>query len=634
MFSMLTAGQTPAPLPFLSPVFGDHMVMQRDRPNTFWGWAAPGTSVRVTIGGHSGAGVADAAGKWSARVSPPAVGGPYKVEIDGSQHVELNDVLVGDVWVCSGQSNMEMGIGLVNNAAAEIAAANHPDIRLYTVPHATSYDPIPVNGGTWAQCSPATVSAGGWSGFSAVAYFFGRELNQRLKVPIGLVHTSWGGTIAEAWTSREALIPMKDFDGGLAQIDAAKNAKVTPYAQLVDEWFAKNDPGTSANWQSADFDDSSWKTAGAKTDFDSIGLGKFDGLVWYRREIEIPEGTKTDGATLSLGKIDDIDYTWVNGRSVGSIANWAADRNYAIPAGVLHPGKNVIAVRVMDTGGGGGLYSPASDLFLKLADGSQIPLGENWRYNVAGELAKFAQFPQDVSNNPNVPTVLYNGMIAPLVPLAIKGAIWYQGESNADRGKQYQRLLPTMIGDWRKRFGQGDFPFLIVQLANFMDPPKEPSDEAWAYLREAQTMTADHVRNAGLAVTIDIGDQVDIHPKNKQEVGLRLALQALRVAYGQNVVASGPTFRSVKSEGDAIRVTFNHTDGGLVAKGGKVEGFAIAGADGKFHWATGEIIGNSVLLRSPQVPQPVAVRYAWASNPSATLYNGSGLPAVPFRSDK
>lgn len=631
---LVTAAFAQSSLPFLSPVFGDHMVLQRDKPNTFWGWTTPGSTVRVTVGGRSGSGNAGPDGKWMARVMPPAVGGPYQVQVDGTEHRTLTDVLVGDVWICSGQSNMEMGMGLINNAKEEISNANNPNIRLYLLPHATSYDPIQVNPAQWQQTTPENIASGGWSGFSAAAYFFGRTLNQRLNVPIGLVQTCWGGTIAEAWTSRPGLIPMQDFNARLAQIDAAKTTQVTPYAQLVDEWFRKNDPGSGMSWQNPEFNDSDWKTAGTATDFDSIGLGQFDGLVWYRREFTIPEDTSLDGAAISLGKIDDADTSWVNGRMVGAMSSWDATRRYSLPSGTLHAGRNVVAVRVMDTGGGGGLYSPPSDLYVQLADGTKIPLGGDWRYNVAGELSKFPAFPQDIANNPNVPTVLYNGMIAPLVPLAVKGAIWYQGESNADRAYQYRTLLPTMISDWRRSFGQGDFPFFIVQLANFMQVPAQPVDDAWAELREAQAMTARRVRNSGLAVAIDIGDANDIHPKDKQDVGKRLALAALKVAYGQNIPYSGPTYRSMSKQGDAIKLTFDHTDGGLMVKGGKLGGFAIAGADKKFYWADAELIGNTILVRSPQVPDPIAVRYAWAANPpAANLYNGADLPAVPFRTD-
>jgi len=622
-------------LPFLSPVFGDHMVLQRDRTNTLWGWTTPGEPVTVTIQGRKSRGVADKSGKWMVKITPPPVGGPYQVSIDGPSHALLQDVLVGDVWICSGQSNMEMGVGLVKNAGGEIAAADHPGIRLFLSPHATSYDPIPVNPGTWAVCSPTSIAQGGWGGFSASAYFFGRELNRRLRVPIGLVQTCWGGTIAEAWTSRPGLKPMRDFDASLAQIEATKNAKGTPYSQLVTEWFAKNDPGVPGGWAAPEYDDSKWRSVGTTTNFDKIGLSKFDGMVWYRGIVDLPADAPTDGAVVNLGMIDDADNTWVNGKAVGALTQWNVERHYTIPSGVLKPGRNVVAVRVLDTGAEGGLYSPESDLNVKLSDGRVIPFGGSWKVQEAGELSKFTPYPQDVSNNPNVPTVLYNGMIAPLVPLAIRGAIWYQGESNADRAKQYQRLMPTLIKDWRKQWNQGDFPFFIVQLANYMEAPKDPSDIGWAPLREAQTLTTKKVKNTGLAVAIDIGDAGDIHPKDKQNVGYRLALAALKVAYGQEISYSGPSYRSMKVEGDRIRLSFDHVDNGLKLKAGDVQphSFQVAGPDKKFYWATAQIDGNQIVVRAPDVAKPVAVRYAWASNPPANVYNGSDLPMVPFRTD-
>lgn len=440
------------------------MVLQRDRPNTFWGWTSPGQKVTVTISGHSSSSVAAGDGKWMAKISPPPVGGPYTVKIDGPSHVELDDVLVGDVWICSGQSNMEFGIGRANNSADEIKNAGHPNMRLFLFPHATSFVPLSTGEATWKVCSPQTVTEGGWDGFSAVAYFFGRDLQDHLKVPIGLVETCWGGTIAEAWTSRPSLEKLGDFNRALDQVASQQ-----------------------------------------------------DGI------------------------------------------------NQGIQVG-----------------------------------------------------------------NPNVPTVLYNGMIAPLVPLAIKGAIWYQGESNVGRAAQYKRLLPAMIEDWRQAWGEGEFPFFIVQIANYMQRHKDPVEDAWAELREAQTYTAEHVRNAGLAVTIDIGDGDDIHPKDKQDVGKRLALAALHTAYGEDLAYSGPVYQSKSTEGSTLVLEFSHTDGGLKSDGDP-KGFEVAGPDHKFYWADAKIVGNTVVLSSPEVKDPVDARYAWDTNPEATLYNGAGLPAVPFR---
>ncbi len=621
-----------AQLPFLSPMFSSHMVLQRDRPNTFWGWATPGEHVTVSVADHRSSGIADPSGRWTVRLSPPPTGGPYTVKVDGSSHIQLDDVLVGDVWICSGQSNMEMGIGMVRNGQAEIATAAFPSIRLYMVQRKVALQPAALPVGSWAACTSDTVSTNGWGGFSAAAYFFGRELNQRLKIPIGLVETCWGGTVAEAWTSRQGLLPFREFQPSLNAIDEVLRGSTETPTQRFDKWYRAYDAG-SANgdmWASLVFDDSSWKSADPPT-YEAVGLDKFDGVVWYRKEVTLPDPLPDGAATIQLGTVDDMDTTWVNGMRVGESFAYNDFRKYAIPAGLLKPGRNVITVRCLDTGGLGGLYTPAKHI-LTLGDGKQVQIVGAWKYMAGADLTKSGAVPAILNDDPNVPTVLYNGMIAPVVPLAIKGAIWYQGESNVGRAPQYQKLLPAMIGDWRRSFGQGDFPFFIAQIANFGQRHPEPVDDDWAELREAQTFTASRVRNTGLAVLIDIGEGRDIHPKDKQDVGLRLALSALHIAYGQRLPYSGPTFKSTSREGSKLRVKFDHADGGLKAGGDKLAGFQVAGSDHKFHWADAIIQGDEVLLSSSAVAEPILVRYAWDSDPEATLYNGAGLPAVPFRS--
>jgi sialate O-acetylesterase len=401
-------------------------------------------------------------------------------------------------------------------------------------------------------------------------------------------------------------------------------------------WYRANDAGTSATipWQSTLLDDSGWATMALPAAWEEAGLPGFDGVVWFRKEVELPASAVGKPMTLSLGTIDDQDATFVNGVPVGAMDTWNAMRSYAVPAGVARAGRNVIAVRVLDTSGAGGLTGKPEALTLQVEDGPAIPLAGPWRYKATADLTKAPPFPMSLGANPNLPTVLYNGMIAPVLPYAIKGSIWYQGESNAGRAWQYRTLLPTMIADWRQRFESGDFPFLIVSLANFMERKPEPSDSQWAELREAQAYTVQTVPKTGLAISVDIGDPVDIHPKNKQDVGHRLALAARKIAYGEKgLVASGPVFRGMAVEGNAIRLRFDNVGGGLVAKDGKLAGFAIAGADRKFVWAEARIDGDTIVVSSPAVPNPVAVRYAWADNPDATLFNKAGLPAVPFRTD-
>jgi len=381
----------------------------------------------------------------------------------------------------------------------------------------------------------------------------------------------------------------------------------------------------------------SWKTVNMPQPFEQAGLPDFDGLVWFRRNFEVPADWSGQNLKLSLGPIDDMDTTFINGVKVGQMNRYDLNRVYQVPAGLLKAGNNSIAVRVLDTGGVGGFTGKAEQMSLSasgVSDAKPLSLAGSWQMRDAAPLSKLPAPPSvPDANNPNVVTVLYNGMIAPLLPYAIKGAIWYQGESNAGRAEQYRRLLPTMIRDWRARFSLGDFPFYIVQLAAFQPTQPEPRDNDWAELREAQSLTARTVPDCGLAVAIDIGEANDIHPKNKAEVGRRLALCALAKTYGKKVEYSGPWYKSMKAKGNGISLSFDHVDGGLVAKGGELKGFAIAGADHKFAWANAVVEGKNVVVSSPQVPSPVAVRYAWDINPVCNLYNQAGLPAVPFRSD-
>lgn len=630
------AQQSPA-RPFLHPLFTNNTVLQRDVRAPIWGWASPGDKVTVEVAGLKASATADATGKWMVHIGPLQAGGPYTMTVSGPQTVTLTNVLVGDVWVCSGQSNMQMGIANVNNGEQEIAAAEYPRIRLFTVPDVIGLQPRETVAGKWDVCTPQTVAEGGWGGFSAVGYFFGRDLYRELHVPIGLIHTSWGGTPAEAWTSAEALSKLPEFRPAIAYLsqiggDPAKSAAA--YESLMAEWWRKNDPGSAEGlgWADPALSVADWKTMTLPTKWESAGLPNYDGVVWFRTTFDLPNLPESGDVTLSLGPIDDMDTTWVNGVKVGETNQYNVARTYKVPANILKRTGNVVAVRVLDTGGDGGLCGAPDQLYVETSGGRTSLAGE-WRYKPAADLTKTGPPPQRVDNNPNYPTVLYNAMIAPLIPFAIKGVIWYQGESNAGRAYQYRKLLPTMIADWRGRWGLGDFPFLIVQLANFMAPPKEPVEDAWAELREAQSMTAASVRNAGIAVAIDIGDAADIHPKNKQEVGRRLALVALAKTYGRHLEYAGPTYKSMSRHGNAIKLTFTHTEGGLVGKGGKLQGFAIGGSDRKFVWADAEIQGNAVIVSSPLVEHPVAVRYAWAANPVCNLYNGAGLPASPFRTD-
>ena len=639
----VTPGRADETKPFLHPLFTDSMVLQRGVADPVWGWTTPGQTITVRFHGKTAKAVADADGKWTAKIGPFKEGGPYTLTVEGPQKVTLHDVLIGDVWLCSGQSNMEFGLGNTLNADAEISAANYPNIRLFWVKDKVALTPQPTlttNG--WAVCTPQSVKVGAWNGFTAVGYFFGRDLYRDQHIPIGLIESNWGGTPAEAWTSAEALNTMPDFQPRVAAMKQILTQGTDP-AATMNQWYAKHDSGSiGKTWADPDLDTSAWKTMTLPTAWEAAGipeLAAFDGVVWFRKEVTLPAEWNGKEAALHLGPVDDRDTTYVNGVKVGSLNTFDAARNYTVPASVWKPGRNVIAVRVLDTGGEGGLDGKPEQMSLETAGQPAISLAGPWQYQVGTPLPADDPVPVLPGSNQNDPTVLYNGMIAPLVPFGLKGAVWYQGESNAGNGKQYQTLLPTLIGDWRSRFGS-EFPFYIVQLANF-DPhykpgaPAPPAQSGWAELREAQLLTSEKLPKTGLAVTIDVGDVSDIHPKDKQDVGHRLALAAEALTYGRKIEYSGPLYQSMAVEGSAIRLKFTHLGGGLVAKGrDTLQGFEIAGSDGNFVWADAKMDGDTVVVSSPSVTQPTDVRYAWADNPICNLFNKAGLPASPFRTGK
>jgi sialate O-acetylesterase len=632
-----SVSEVTAKMPLLHPLFSDDAVLQRDRQIPIWGWSSPGQTLTVGIDGKKFVKTrAGADGKWMARIGPYPAGGPHTLTVDGGlgELATRTNILFGDVWLCSGQSNMEMGIKMVNNAAAEVAAADYPNIRLFTVPKSVSVTPQKLVNSQWLPCTPTNIAAGGWGGFSATAYFFGRKLNQELGIPIGLLHSSWGGTIAEAWVTESALGEIKDFDEQVATVKAAA-AIETPFSELQDEWYAKADLGTKEDWANPTLDDSNWKSIKTPGDWEESPepeFKNFDGTGWYRHDVAVPTSWASKDLTLRLGTIDDDDTTYWNGVEIGRTVGVSALRNYKIPAAMVKAGKNVISIRAYDGVGRGGLYGDPALLKLELDSARAIPLAGEWKFKTSTRLADLGDAPKRI-DSPNTVTVLNNGMIAPLLPFAIKGAIWYQGESNAARAEQYERLLPTLIKSWRQQF---DYPlsFYIVQLAGFMQPDNEPRDDQWPNLREAQMRTAQTVPKTGIALAIDIGDAGDIHPKNKQDVGLRLALSALAQDYGKKVPKSGPTLKSVKRSGSNFVLRFDNTEGGLTLDGDNDRVFAVAGADKKFHWASAKVQGQTVVLNSAEVKEPTEARYAWSNFPRGNLHNGAGLPAAPFATDK
>jgi sialate O-acetylesterase len=504
-----------------NPLFADNAVLQQKMKVPVWGTADPGERVTVEIAGQTESTTAGADGKWMVSLKPMQAGGPFTLTISGKNKINFQNVLIGEVWLCSGQSNMERHLGLqpgqkpILNWEQEVRDATHPEIRQFYVVKKTAFNPESTVSGGWGVCSPETVKD-----FTAVGYFFGRDLHQTLHVPIGLVHSSWGGTPAEAWTSEAGLKTLPEFDGALADFagmkaDPARAERA--YETRLEAWYGANDPGSAAtaSWNAPDLKTESWKSMTLPTLWESAGEPDLDGVVWFRKTFELPAAFTDAPAELDLGMIDDIDTTWVNGVQIGATIGYNLVRKYPVPAGTLKPGRNVIAVRVLDTGGGGGIWGdqPLRLVWKNGAPAEPIYLSGAWQYRIGLNLKKGPWPPQAPGQGSSAPTVLYNGMIAPLVPYAMRGVIWYQGEANVGRERQYRSLFPAMIADWRRIWGEGDFPFLFVQIAPFSGMTPE--------IREAQLLTWQHTKNTAMAVTIDCGDATDIHPANKRPVGAR-----------------------------------------------------------------------------------------------------------------
>ena len=612
------------------------MVLQRDQPIAIWGKASPEERIRIRFNEKQYRTRADEYGKWSVQLASMPAGGPYDLQLLGENTITLKNVMVGDVWICSGQSNMEWIIERFPYADKEAEDANVADIRLFTVPRDKSFLPkTDITGGTWKAAIGDQIKD-----FSAVAYFFGRHLNESQKVPIGLISTSWGGTIIETWMSEDGLEQYDDFKGVLELNENGKLIETSRQLlaerkQWIDQYYQQG-PGMENHWYRTDTDHSNWGKMKVPGFWENQQLPDFDGVVWYRKEFYLLENQAEKDHVLNLERIHDHDIVWINGKKVGATFDNLNQRSYEIPARVLKPEKNVLVVRVFDIGGGGGFRGAPERFSIQPADTSSDPqiLAGTWKFKKGLDPSKtqIPTFPKSEIWPNDYPTLLYNAMINPLIPMSIKGAIWYQGESNAGRAEDYRKLFSGMIEDWRSKWGQGDFPFLFVQLAGFAT--KNENDD-WPALREAQAMALE-LPNTGMAVAVDIGEKDDIHPKNKQEVGRRLGLAALKVAYGQEVVHTGPVFKSMEINGQKAYLAFDFMTGGLQVKGryGYIKGFAIAGADQKFHWAKAYLENDKVVVYSENVAQPVAVRYAWENFPGdANLYNQAGLPMAPFRTD-
>ncbi|WP_243349194.1 sialate O-acetylesterase [Parabacteroides sp. FAFU027] len=657
-FSCMAKNQNTLVLPSL---FSQHMVLQQKEEVVFWGKS--NSEAEITIRGSWGETAKSKAakdGKWTSKLRTPGAGGPYKIEISNADTtILIDDVLIGEVWLASGQSNMEMRLkgwppaDTVQNSKNEIASASYQGIRMFTVAQELSDTPLSDVKAVWNVCNPQNAPD-----LSATAYFFAREVHKKLGVPVGVINSSWGGTPAESWVSNAGLSGMDDFKELLKKISVSslERKKINEWMKqlpAIDLSLTANSSGV--NWSHLDlkdaeaatenFNDRSWKTMQLPSALERGGIGEFDGVVWFRKEFEITD-EKPSSYKLSLGPIDDMDMTYVNGKLVGTTVKdglWQSGRVYEIPEGLLKKGKNVISVKVMDTGGGGGIWGKKEQLFLQNSEGGRIELAGEWKYLPSAEYRngklylfgidqfKFQEKPFcSMDLTPGTPTALFNAMIAPLTSYKIKGVIWYQGEANVGNAKQYERLFPALITDWRKQWNS-DVPFYFVQIA------------PWAYQNDYQKGKSQELRDAqrkalslpgtGMVVSMDIGNNANIHPANKQDVGKRLALWAFAKTYGQKNTCSGPLYEKHRVEGQKIIISFSNTGSGLKQNGKMLDGFEIAGADKVFYPAKALIKDKNVMAWSDKVKAPVAVRYAWSDTASATLFNKEGLPASSFQSD-
>jgi len=619
----------------LPKLVSNGMILQRDQKVKLWGWASPQEEITIEFNGHTVKTTAGQDQKWQTFLPAMKAGGPYQMTIKGNNTILLKDILLGDVWLCSGQSNMEFLLSkskeLYKN---EVANSTNSQIREFSVKSAYSYVlRKDIDEGSWKSANPQNVL-----GFSAVGYFFALNLYQKYKVPVGIIHSSYAGSPAEAWMSDEALQPYPHYLKKAAPYKDAAFAKAALLKdkQTNDQWFAelnKNDKGLNGRipvWSKPGLDVSDWKKIKVPGAWEDQGID-VDGVIWLRKQVNVSSDMLNKPAYLELGLIDDIDTTYLNGVALGTKNNRYLARRYEIPSGLLKEGENTITVRVVDKEGRGGII-PGKQYRLE-SGGKYIDLTGDWLYKIGHQMP--AMPVNTFLRLEYMPGIQYYSKLLPIAGYTIKGAAWYQGEANTGKAEEYKTLLPAMIKDWRSLWGQGDFPFLIVQLANYMAPPVEPQDGGWPKLRESQAFVANTIPHVGLALAIDIGETNDIHPLNKKDVGYRLALSAYKVAYGdKDAIEPITQYDSMKVEGNKIIISFKNLDKGLRAKNGELKQFAIAGADKKFYWAKATIKNGKVEVWSDQVKQPLAVRYAWANNPEGSnLYNLNGLPVAPFRTD-
>jgi sialate O-acetylesterase len=634
----------------LPRLVSDNMVLQRDAPLVIWGWAHRGERIVIDFHGARLKTRTNAQGRWQVTLPPQPAGGPFDMKLRGKNVVVVKNILMGDVWLASGQSNMEFplvahdGFGGVLDAAHEQSAANFPQIRLFLVERATAMTPrADVTSAGWVVVTPATVA-----NFSAVAYLFGRELHRRFGVPVGLIDSTWGGTPAETWTSANSLQAFPEFAAAAqreASIPASASKEYESYLKTKSEWYkahGNDDRGRIDGhdvWAARGFDDSRWPTVIEPQPWSRKAVENFDGTLWMRKVVLVPENHAGDTLHVHLSRLLQADTTYFNGRKIGQTRGESTERDYEVPGEVVLAGRNVVAVRLegQNQAGDGfvGMHGDAGDMYVDIS-GTIVSLAGAWSFQSGPDLTGLPKPPplaEFLTSVPQAPSLLFNGMIAPLTPYRLKGVIWYQGETNVGRAPQYKKLFPALIKDWRAAWGY-DMPFLFVQLAGYGHDRPEPTESPWAELREAQA-GALALPLTGMATAIDVGDENDVHPKNKQAVAHRLALAAGKVAYHQPGVAAGPSYKSMAIEDEQIRIRFSDIGGGLrIPKGAEdLQGFAVAAAMGDFVWAVANIDGDSVVVSNPSIRDPVAVRYDWSNTPHGNLVNKEGLPAVPFRTD-
>lgn len=610
----------------LPALVSDGMILQRNQKLKIWGYADGGENVNIKFLNKTYSTTADNAGNWNVMLPELKAGGPFTMIIND---ITLKDILIGDVWVASGQSNMELPMRrLTPLYGEEMKTVNNQNIRFFTVPQQYNFKAPQndLNGGKWEAANPQTIL-----NFSGVAYFFAKNLYEKNKVPVGIIHTSLGGSPVQAWMDANSL---KKYPEYLAEAEKWKNDDLIKSTEsgeqaLSKAWYAEldqSDIGLHQHWENFDLDDSSWKTMNVPGSWEDQE-GSFEGSVWFRKEIILPKGSAQKTAFLNLGRIKDADVTYINGVKVGNVTYEYPPRWYDIPAGVLKDGKNIIAVRITN-GSGKGQFIADKPYYLEIG-GQKIDLKGSWKYRIGAKMEKMAPGQTFIRWKP---TGLYNSMINPLINYKVKGFLWYQGESNTGKPKEYGDLLTTMINDWRSKWQEKEAPFLIVQLANFMEAKNQPVESNWAELRDQQRKVSLNVPKSGLAVIIDIGEWNDIHPLNKKTVGDRLALQALKIADNENIIADGPVYKSMKTDGNKIILSFKKgTDD--FAQVSELKGFAIKNADGSWVWAKARAEGGKIIVWNDSVEKPVAVRYDWADNPDGNLKNKTGLPASPFTTE-